>query len=117
MHRLATVLAQPGLPVEDLCSAVLDTLPTRAPSDDVTVLLARTRVLSPGQVVSWDLPTDPAVVSSARSLAVSQLTHRGLQDLATATVPGRLAVGRDQASSGRALNSWSRQMSRAASSG
>ncbi|TKA01676.1 PAS domain S-box protein [Actinacidiphila oryziradicis] len=83
MHRLATVLARPGLPLEDLCSAAVDTLPAPAPCDDVTLLLARTRTLSPDQVVSWDLPTDPAAVSTARSLALRQLTHWGLQDLAT----------------------------------
>jgi anti-sigma regulatory factor (Ser/Thr protein kinase) len=85
MHRLSTLLAHPRLPLEDLCATVVDTLPTPAPSDDVTLLLARTRTLSPDQVVSWDLPTDPAVVSSARSLAVRQLTEWGLQDLATTT--------------------------------
>jgi PAS domain S-box-containing protein len=85
MHRLATVLAQPGLPLEDLCSAAVDTLAAPAPPDDVTLLLARTRALSPNQVVSWDLPTDPAIVSTARSLALRQLTKWGLQDLATAT--------------------------------
>ncbi|MCW2873259.1 SpoIIE family protein phosphatase, partial [Actinacidiphila oryziradicis] len=31
LHRLATVLAHPRLPLEDLCTAVLDTLPARAP--------------------------------------------------------------------------------------
>jgi anti-sigma regulatory factor (Ser/Thr protein kinase) len=85
MHRLSTVLAQPRLPLEDLCSAVADTLAAPAPSDDVTVLLARTRTLSPNQVASWELPSDPAVVSTARSLVVRQLTQWGLQDLATAT--------------------------------
>jgi GAF domain-containing protein/anti-sigma regulatory factor (Ser/Thr protein kinase) len=84
MHHLATALAHPRLPLEDLCTTVVDTLPTREPSD-VTVLLARTRTLSPNQVVSWDLPSDPAVVSTARSLAVRQLTQWGLQDLATTT--------------------------------
>ncbi|MFF3875726.1 SpoIIE family protein phosphatase [Streptomyces sp. NPDC001978] len=85
MRRLATALAHPRLPLEDLCSTVLDTLPAPAPSDDVTLLLARTRSLSPSQVVSWELPTDPAVVSTARSLAVRQLTQWGLEDLATTT--------------------------------
>ncbi|WP_127360287.1 SpoIIE family protein phosphatase [Actinacidiphila soli] len=85
MHCLATVLAHPRLPLEDLGSTVVDTLPTRAPSDDVTLLLARTRTLSPDQVVSWDLPSDPAVVSTARSLAIRQLTKWGLEDLATTT--------------------------------
>ncbi len=36
-------------------------------------------------MVSWDLPADPAVVSTARSLAVRQLTQWGLEDLATST--------------------------------
>jgi anti-sigma regulatory factor (Ser/Thr protein kinase) len=36
-------------------------------------------------VVSWDLPTDPAAVSTARTLAVRQLTQWGLEELATAT--------------------------------
>jgi PAS domain S-box-containing protein len=85
MHRLATVLAQPGRPLEELCSAAVDTLPVKPPCDDVTLLLARTRTLSPSQVASWDLPTDPAVVSTARSLALRQLTEWGLQDLATTT--------------------------------
>jgi PAS domain S-box-containing protein len=85
MHRLAAVLAHPPIPLEDLCTTVLDTLPTREPSDDVTLLLARTRTLSPNQVVSWDLPTDPAVVSTARTLAVDQLIQWGLPDLAPTT--------------------------------
>ncbi|WP_246143839.1 SpoIIE family protein phosphatase [Actinacidiphila oryziradicis] len=85
MHRLATALAHPRLPLEDLCSALLDTLPAAAPYDDVTLLLARTRTLSPDQVVSWDLPTDPAVVSTARSLALRQLTQWALQELVTTT--------------------------------
>jgi anti-sigma regulatory factor (Ser/Thr protein kinase) len=36
-------------------------------------------------VVSWDLPTDPAVVSTARSLALRQLTQWALQELVTTT--------------------------------
>ncbi|MFF3754854.1 SpoIIE family protein phosphatase [Streptomyces sp. NPDC002018] len=85
MQRLSTVLAQPRLPLEELCSEVVDSLPTPAPYDDVTLLLARTRILSPSETVSWELPTDPAVVSTARSLAVGQLTEWGLQDLAMTT--------------------------------
>ncbi|MFE7123192.1 SpoIIE family protein phosphatase [Streptomyces sp. NPDC057617] len=85
MRRLRTVLAQPGLPLEDLCSAAVDSLPTSAPYDDVTLILARIRALSPDQTVFWELPSDPAVVSTARSLAVRQLARWGLDDLATTT--------------------------------
>jgi serine phosphatase RsbU (regulator of sigma subunit) len=42
MERLSNALARPGLPLEDLCSAIVDTLSARSPSDDVTLLLART---------------------------------------------------------------------------
>ncbi|MEU3184608.1 SpoIIE family protein phosphatase [Streptomyces sp. NPDC006923] len=85
MRRLRAVLAQPGLPLDELCSTVVDSLPSPAPYDDVTLLLARTRTLSPSQTVSWELPTDPAVVRTARSLALRQLSLWGLQELATTT--------------------------------
>ncbi|WP_405983668.1 SpoIIE family protein phosphatase [Streptomyces sp. NBC_00872] len=85
MHRLSAVLAQPGLPLGDLCSAVVASLQTPAPYDDVALLLARTRTLSPTQTASWELPPDPAVVSTARSLAVGQLAEWGLEDLAMTT--------------------------------
>ncbi|WP_351229682.1 SpoIIE family protein phosphatase [Streptomyces sp. NPDC002133] len=85
MDRLATALARPGLPLEALCSSAIDTLPTRAPSDDVTLLLARTRSLGPRQAASWHLPADPAVVSRARALATRQLDQWGLEHLGDST--------------------------------
>ncbi|WP_433446933.1 SpoIIE family protein phosphatase [Streptomyces sp. CA-142005] len=85
MRRLGAALTQQDRPLEELCSAVVDTLPTRAPSDDATLLLARTRALSPTQVASWELPPDPAVVGNARALAAGQLTEWGLEHLAYAT--------------------------------
>ncbi|MGW2938018.1 SpoIIE family protein phosphatase [Streptomyces sp. NPDC001156] len=85
MDRLATALARPGLPLESLCSSAIDTLPAKAPSDDVTLLLARTRTLGPSQVASWQLPADPAVVSHARALAIRQLNQWGLEQLAEST--------------------------------
>ncbi|MGW1883896.1 SpoIIE family protein phosphatase [Streptomyces sp. NPDC001970] len=47
MDRVSAALAQPGLPLEDLCSAVIDTLPATTSHDDVTLLLARTRSPAP----------------------------------------------------------------------
>ncbi|MEU8983141.1 SpoIIE family protein phosphatase [Streptomyces sp. NPDC048309] len=84
MRKLgATLAAQPHRPLDDLCSSVIEALPTESPSDDVTLLLARTRVLNPCQTVSWDLPRDPAVVSGARGLVARQLTRWGLERLIT----------------------------------
>ncbi|MFI6494919.1 SpoIIE family protein phosphatase [Streptomyces sp. NPDC050564] len=85
MDRLATVLAQRGLTLDELSSSVVETLPARAPSDDVTLLLARTRSLGPDQVASWQLPADPAVVSRARALATRRLAQWGLDHLSTST--------------------------------
>ncbi|MDX3850842.1 SpoIIE family protein phosphatase [Streptomyces sp. AK02-01A] len=46
---------------------------------DAGLLIARTRVLTPAQVASWDLPRDPAVVGTARALADRQLAIWGLE--------------------------------------
>nr|WP_265737500.1 SpoIIE family protein phosphatase [Actinacidiphila soli] len=81
----STLAAQPHRPLEALCSAVIEALPTQSPSDDVTLLVARTRSLSPVQTVSWDLPRDPAVVCRARGLVTRQLTQWGLEGLAMDT--------------------------------
>ncbi|MFI6360586.1 SpoIIE family protein phosphatase [Streptomyces sp. NPDC050743] len=85
MNRLRTVLARPDLPLDDLCSSTVDTLRAKPPSDDVTLLFARTRSLSADQVASWQFPSDPAVVSSARTLSARQLTQWGLEHLAEST--------------------------------
>ncbi|WP_329166101.1 SpoIIE family protein phosphatase [Streptomyces sp. NBC_01717] len=86
IRQLGSTLAdQPHRPLEALCSAVIEALPTQSPSDDVTLLVARTRSPNPVQTVSWDLPRDPAVVGRARGLVTRQLTGWGLQDLAMDT--------------------------------
>ncbi|MEU6089039.1 SpoIIE family protein phosphatase [Streptomyces sp. NPDC047085] len=85
MERLITALTRPGLSLEDLSSVMIDTLPVDSPSDDVTLVLARTRSLNPAHTAAWELATDPAAVSTARSLVVGQLASWGLQKLATST--------------------------------
>ncbi|MGW8880395.1 SpoIIE family protein phosphatase [Streptomyces mirabilis] len=85
MNRLRAALARPDLALDDLCSSAVDTLRAKPPSDDVTLLLARTRSLSADQVASWQFPSDPAVVSRARTLATRQLTQWGLEHLAEST--------------------------------
>ncbi|WP_406261919.1 PP2C family protein-serine/threonine phosphatase [Actinacidiphila glaucinigra] len=44
MNRLGGAMAQPGLPLEDLCARALEAVRGRAASDDVTLLLVRTRL-------------------------------------------------------------------------
>lgn len=81
MNRLGRALAHPDLPLENLCSAAMDTVPLQAPSDDATLLLARTRSLGPGQVATWEFARNPSDVRRARALATHQLHHWGLEQL------------------------------------
>ncbi|MCX4426235.1 SpoIIE family protein phosphatase [Streptomyces mirabilis] len=83
LDRLGAALAETGSSLEDLCSQVIETLPTQSPADDVTLLLARTRGLEPAQVASWDLPNEPAAVRTARQAAARQLSEWGLDHLVT----------------------------------
>ncbi|WP_153547409.1 SpoIIE family protein phosphatase [Streptomyces sp. RB17] len=81
MQRLGTALTQPARSLEDLCTRATETLQGQAPSDDITLLLARTRSLSPTQVASWTLPHDHTTVHNARHMAARQLTEWGLESL------------------------------------
>ncbi|WP_458246785.1 ATP-binding SpoIIE family protein phosphatase [Streptomyces sp. MAI_2237] len=85
LDRLRAVLAVPERAPEETCEAVLDALLPARPTDDVALLVARTHVLGPDRVAQWDLPSDPAVVSRARTAATEQLTAWGLDDLAFTT--------------------------------
>ncbi|WP_431948364.1 SpoIIE family protein phosphatase [Actinacidiphila sp. bgisy167] len=85
LNRIAHALARPGLPVRELCSAMLEHLPPGPPADDVALLVARTRALAADRFVSWELRVDPAVVSEARALATRQLAGWGMEELLPTT--------------------------------
>jgi len=83
LERLRTALSRPGLPLEEQCTTVLETvLAGGSPEDDVALLLARTHALGADQVASWDLSCDPAVVPHARALVGRCLEGWGLADAA-----------------------------------
>ncbi|MFD9001500.1 SpoIIE family protein phosphatase [Streptomyces sp. NPDC059582] len=84
LDRLRDALTQrPGASLEDLCSAVVGTVPAGEQADDVMVLLARTRVLAPDQVMEWELDADPSTVGGVRATAVRTLVEWGLDRLAS----------------------------------
>ncbi|MCX5292278.1 MULTISPECIES: SpoIIE family protein phosphatase [unclassified Streptomyces] len=85
LDRLRAVLGVAGRAPEDTCEAVLDALLPSRPSDDVALLVARTHVLGPDRVAQWDLPSNPAVVSRARTAVTGQLHAWNLDDLAFTT--------------------------------
>ncbi|MFF3563670.1 SpoIIE family protein phosphatase [Streptomyces sp. NPDC002574] len=85
MRRLGDALTRPGRSLEDLCHLATESLPGQAPSDDVTLLLVRTRSLQPAQVASWTLPGDRSAGHTARDLTNRQLADWGMEDLQDST--------------------------------
>ncbi|MGK4907273.1 SpoIIE family protein phosphatase [Streptomyces sp. PHES57] len=75
----------PGRPPEETCGAVLDALLPADPSDDVALLVARTRVLPADRVAQWDVPADSGAVAPLRAQVTSKLTEWGLEEVAFTT--------------------------------
>ncbi|MFJ1969379.1 SpoIIE family protein phosphatase [Streptomyces sp. NPDC087903] len=84
LDRLRTVLARCDGTPEETCQAVLDIVAPAHPCDDIAVLVVRTHALDPGRIATWDLPSDPAVVSEVRAAATRQLAEWGLEETAFA---------------------------------
>src|ERR1044072_8546462 len=85
MTTLRDALSVPEESLDAACDTVLRALAVDRPADDITLLLARTRALTPDRVAGWDIAADPALVVQARKLAVEQLDAWGLWDLAFIT--------------------------------
>ncbi len=54
LAMLHDALTGPGRTPEETCQAVLDALLPTRPSDDIALLVARSRLLDPSQVADWD---------------------------------------------------------------
>ncbi|GIH72239.1 hypothetical protein Mth01_44920 [Sphaerimonospora thailandensis] len=85
-QRLRQALdTDPGRTAEETCASALSVLPHGRCRDDVIVLAACTRALSPGHIAYWDLPADPAAVRRVRAEAARQLSDWNLDDLVFTT--------------------------------
>ncbi|MEV0643243.1 SpoIIE family protein phosphatase [Streptomyces sp. NPDC050619] len=82
---LANVLTRAPASLEETCDELLSALLPSRPADDVALLVAQTAALDAEHVATWDLPSDPAVVSKARVHASDQLAAWGLEELAFTT--------------------------------
>ncbi|ARF59052.1 SpoIIE family protein phosphatase/ATP-binding protein [Streptomyces gilvosporeus] len=83
MAELARTLAgNPGRTPEETCEAALRTLLPERPTDDIALLVARTRVLDAAHVADWDVPADPSAVAEVRAAAVRTLVEWDLADAA-----------------------------------
>lgn len=85
MERLGRAVSRDGMPLEDLCPAVVEELLPVPQPDDIALLLARTHRLSPEHLASWDVPVDPAAVGETRAKVSRRLEAWGLEDLSMTT--------------------------------
>ncbi|MDX6314093.1 MAG: hypothetical protein QOF44_3557 [Streptomyces sp.] len=82
---LSRALTRPARSLEETCDNVLYSLLPDRHSDDIALLVARTRALDAGHVATWELPSDPAIVSEARRTAGEQLEEWGLDEMVFTT--------------------------------
>ncbi|WP_411080064.1 SpoIIE family protein phosphatase [Streptomyces sp. cmx-18-6] len=85
MARLGRAVSRNGLPLDELCAAVVDELLPVPQPDDIALLLARTHALSPDHLASWDVPLDAAAVGAIRNKVARQLEVWGLDELTMTT--------------------------------
>jgi serine phosphatase RsbU (regulator of sigma subunit)/PAS domain-containing protein/anti-sigma regulatory factor (Ser/Thr protein kinase) len=85
MEALRTALrGVPGSP-DDTCNAVLEAMVPTRPSDDIALVVARTRALAHHRIASWDVPSDPAAVAALRERINQQLARWDLEELVFTT--------------------------------
>ncbi|MER5447194.1 SpoIIE family protein phosphatase [Streptomyces sp. NPDC002766] len=86
LDALTRVLeSEVGRTPEETCQAVVAATLPEHPSDDIALLVARTQLLEPTKVARWDVPPDPAVVTSVRAQCAAQLRTWGLEDIGFAS--------------------------------
>jgi anti-sigma regulatory factor (Ser/Thr protein kinase) len=73
LSDLQRALAQPARSLDALCDSVLASMCTQPRTDDVALLLARTKRLSEDQVADWAVPPDPAAAATIRRGVVDRL--------------------------------------------
>ncbi|MFI1714523.1 SpoIIE family protein phosphatase [Streptomyces litmocidini] len=85
LTALRAALAGPARTPEETCTAVIDAMLPSRPSDDVALLVARTRRLDPSRIAEWDVRPDPAAVSPVRNACARRLADWGLEEIAFTT--------------------------------
>ncbi|WP_406277634.1 SpoIIE family protein phosphatase [Embleya sp. NBC_00896] len=83
LRMLETALASAGADAtpEQTCDTVMGAMLTERPSDDIALLVARTRLFDPARVATWDVPSDPAAVAGVRAACARQLQAWGLGEI------------------------------------
>lgn len=71
--RVQDALAYPDRPLQELCDAVVYNIPAEAHPDGAALLLARTGVVPPDRVATWELAHDRTTPAMARTLVRDRL--------------------------------------------
>ncbi|MFI1414226.1 SpoIIE family protein phosphatase [Streptomyces sp. NPDC020707] len=83
---LFRALARASVSLDETCHDILQSLlPSTGASDDVALLLARTKGLPSSQVATWEVPADPALVGPVRKQVVRQLAAWDVSEAAFTT--------------------------------
>ena len=80
-----TLAGAPERTPEEMCEAALGALLPERPSDDVALLVGRTRVLDSSRVAEWQVPSEPSAVAQVRADVVEKLNSWGLAEDAFTT--------------------------------
>ncbi|WP_405451634.1 SpoIIE family protein phosphatase [Streptomyces erythrochromogenes] len=82
---LGAALSGPARTPEETCAAVIGAMLPSGQSDDIALLVARTRRLDPERIAEWEVRSDPAAVSPVRNACARRLAEWGLEDIAFTT--------------------------------
>ncbi|MFI8193728.1 SpoIIE family protein phosphatase [Streptomyces sp. NPDC085946] len=85
LELLREALSRAGDSPEDTCRAVLEARRPARASDDIALIVARTRGLAGDRVAEWPVPSDPAAVAEVRARVTRKLAEWGLEELAFTT--------------------------------
>ncbi|MFF2409420.1 SpoIIE family protein phosphatase [Streptomyces sp. NPDC058092] len=82
-HRVREALARPGRNLQDLCDDVVYNLPAEAHPEGAALLLARTGVVPPDRVATWELAHDRTTPAISRTLVRDRLEGWGVDEATT----------------------------------
>ncbi|MEU6665932.1 SpoIIE family protein phosphatase [Streptomyces sp. NPDC046727] len=85
LELLASTIAHTDRTPDETCRALVQAMLAGHPTDDVALLVARTRRLNPACVATWDVPFDVTAVPQVRGEVGRQLADWQLEGVAFAT--------------------------------
>ncbi|WP_371634826.1 SpoIIE family protein phosphatase [Streptomyces zaomyceticus] len=80
LELLRRTLARPGRSPEQICGVVLNTLLPDQPSDDIALVVARTRALDTARTATWDVASEPSAVGQVRAAVTRTMAEWGLEE-------------------------------------